>query len=675
MTYNLDDGMDKKTALKKAEELRKIIEHHNFRYYVLDQPEISDAEFDELMKQLEKIETQFPDLVTPDSPTQRVGGKPSEGFKTVEHLTQMLSLDNAFNYDELKAFDKRMRKELKEDRIDYVCELKVDGVAVSIIYEKGKYVRGATRGDGRTGEDITANIRTIRSLPLRLQFEITPNLIEVRGEAFLSKEKFKQINEEREEQGQPLFANPRNAAAGSLRQLDPSITASRLLDINVFSLGEIRDGEFKDQWEILNFMKDCGLKVNENIELAHDIDEVFDYCQKWEKRRHSLPYEIDGVVVKVNDFARQEILGYTTKSPRWAIAFKFPAEQKTTKLKDIIVGVGRTGAVTPAAVLEPVRVAGSTISMATLHNEDEIRRKDVRIGDYVIVQKAGDVIPEIVAPVVSRRTGKERMFKMPSVCPVCGSRVVRLPGEAVARCTGITCPAQIFELIIHFASRGAMDIDGMGPSVVGQLLEKGLIKDVGDIYYLTMDDLLKIEHFKDKAANNLTQAVQRSKERPLPRMVFALGIRHVGTHVAELITARFQSMDSLMKAGFDELSEIPGVGPRIAESVVDFFKEKKNREVIDKLAAAGVKMEAAVKPHGGIFEGKTIVLTGKLAVLTRSEAEEMIKNEGGSTSSSVSKNTDFVVAGEEAGSKLEKAMKLNVKIIGENEFLDLVKGK
>lgn len=666
--------MDKKEAIKLADQLRSTIEYHNYRYYVLDSPEISDAEFDDLVRQLQDIESRYPELITVDSPTQRVGGKPSEAFSQVEHYTAMLSLDNAFNYEELEAFDRRVKKEIESESLDYVCELKLDGVAISIVYENGRYLRGATRGDGRIGEDITANIRTIKALPLRLQMDDPPALLEVRGEAFFAKEQFKAINEERQELDQPLFANPRNAAAGSLRQLDPKISARRALDINLFSVGAIEpEKPFETQWDSLQFMKKAGLKVNPNVKLLDSIKDVFNYCSEWQEKRASLPYEIDGVVVKVNSFDQQERLGFTTKSPRWAIAFKFPAEQKTTKLRDIIVNVGRTGAITPAAVLEPVRVAGSLISMATLHNEDEIKRKDIKIGDHVIVQKAGDVIPEIVGPIVSKRTGNERDFVMPKQCPACGSDVVRELGEAVARCTGIVCPAQLYELILHFVSRSGMDIEGLGPAIVRQLLNKEYIKDAGDLYYLTREQLLTLEGFAEKSANNLLEAIQRSKERPFSRLVFALGIRHVGTFVAELLAANFNTMDKLKNAGFDELAGIQGVGPRIAGSVVAFFEEEKNIYVIDKLAKAGVKMESAgIETVGGRFSGLSFVITGKLESFTRPEAEEIVKSLGGKTSSSVSGKTAYVVVGEDPGSKFDKAKKLGIKIINEEEFKKLV---
>lgn len=659
---------------KEAEELRKQINRHNYLYYVLDSPEISDAEYDELVRKLIEIEKEYPGLVTPDSPTQRVGAHPAEGFQPVKHYTKMLSLDNAFNIDELSAFDDRVKRGLGVDEVEYVCELKLDGVAVSIVYENGIYKWGATRGDGETGEDITSNIKTIKSLPLRLRENRYPQTFEVKGEAFLLKEQFKQINLDREEEGLPLFANPRNAASGSLRQLDPKITASRSIDIYLFSIG-IADGiAFKTQMDVLNYLKKAGLKTNPNIQLAGDINNVYNFCNIWQEKRHELPYEIDGVVIKVNNLEYQNLLGSTTKSPRWSIAYKFPAEQRTTKLKDVFLSVGRTGAITPTAVLEPVKVAGSTISMATLHNEDEIQRKDIRIGDWVLVQKAGDVIPEIVSPVKSKRNGSEKVFKMPKKCPVCGAEAYRPPGEAVTRCTSIACPAQVFQSILHFASRNAMDIEGLGPSAVQQLLDKKLIKDTGDLYYLNRDQLLaNIQHYADKAADNLLDAIEISKQRPFSRVIFALGIRHVGSYIATILTENFANIDMLKKVSFEELSAVEGVGPRIAGSVKIFFKEERNLKVIDKLMKAGVKFEEMI-PSGieKPLKGITFVLTGKLESMSRPEAEESIKSLGGKTSSSVSKNTDFVVAGEEPGSKFEKANKLGVKIINEDKLRKII---
>jgi DNA ligase (NAD+) len=665
--------MDIERARARATELRKLIHHHNYRYYVLDSPEISDAEYDKLMRELIKIEETYPELVTPDSPTQRVGAPPAEGFVPVRHKSKMLSLDNAFDYEELTAFFDRISRELGTRKIDLVCEPKVDGVAVALTYENGVYVRGATRGDGEVGEDITGNVRTIRSVPLRLLITKPPSELEVRGEAYLPKRQFEEINLEREEQGLPLFANPRNAAAGSLRQLDPKITASRSLDLLVHGIGYVSGLSFQSHWESLEWLRGVGFRVSPGAKKVASIDEAFAYCEEWQEKRHELAYEIDGVVIKVDSYEQQVKLGMTSKAPRWAIAYKFPAEQQTTVIKDIQVNVGRTGALTPTAILEPVRVAGSTISAATLHNEDEIKRKDVRIGDTVIVQKAGDVIPEIVAPIKSRRTGKERIFKMPDKCPVCGADVVRPEGEAVARCTGIACPAQLFERILHFASRGAMDIDGLGPAVVKQLLVKGFVKDIADLYNLTREQLLEIEHFADKAADNLYQAIQRSKERPLARLLFGLGIRHVGSHAAELLAEHFFSLDAIAKANFEELVAIPEIGPTTAESIVHFFAEPRNKQVIEKLKLAGVRTEEKpVRAKAQTFRGLTFVITGTLTTFSREEAEAKIKELGGKASSSVSKKTDYLVVGEKPGSKYEKAKQLGVKIVDEKQFLEML---
>lgn len=668
-----------KELAARAEELRRLINHHNYRYYVLDAPEIADAEYDLLMRELIDIESRHSELVAADSPTQRVGGEALDTFKPVRHRTRMLSLANAFSFDELSAFFDRVCKDLGTQEVEMVCELKIDGVAVSLVYENGFYASAATRGDGEVGEDITANVKTISSLPLRLRLvegDGAPEILEVRGEAYLSKEQFKQINEERQELGLPLFANPRNAAAGSLRQLDPKVTAKRNLDIFVYALGFVSGRSFSGHWEVLQYLKDAGLKINPHVKLTSNVAEAYEFCSSWQERRHSLDFEIDGVVVKVNSFAQQEQLGSTSKAPRWAIAYKFPAEQKTTLLKDILVSVGRTGALTPFAVLEPVVVAGSTISKATLHNEDEIRRKDIRIGDTVVVQKAGDVIPEVVAPIISLRTGDEREFVMPRHCPACGTEAMRPEDEAVARCVNINCPAVIFEHVIHFAARSAMDIDGLGEAVARQLLQKGLIRDVGDIFCLTKEELLGIEHFKDKAAANLYLAIQASKARPLSRLLFALGIRHIGAHVAEVIANRFGTIDRICRAGFEELVATPEVGPRIAQSLVEFCAEERNRALIEKLRTAGVNLEQRRETSQAEvdqrFIGKTFVFTGALSLFTRDEAETLVEEHGGKATSSVSKKTDFVVAGENAGSKLDKAQKLGVRIISEDDFKRLI---
>lgn len=669
-----EEKMTRKEAEKRIKELRRIIEYHNYRYYVLDSPEISDAEYDELYRELVRLEEMFPELITSDSPTKRVGAPPRKGFETVRHHQKMLSLQDVFSFEELDEWFERVERGLEMRETEYVCEVKLDGAAVALLYENGVLVRGATRGDGEVGEDITPNIKTIRSIPLRLLTDNPPELLEVRGEAYMSKDEFKRINKEREEKGEPLFANPRNAAAGSLRQLDSSVTASRKLTFAAHGLGYGEGASFLNHYQVLTFFKESGIPITPVVKYCHTKKEVKDFCKEWQEKRHTLTSEIDGVVIKVNDLGHQSILGETSKAPRWAVAYKFPPEEKVTRLLDIMISVGRTGALTPVAILEPVFVAGSTVSRATLHNEDEIKRKDVRISDFVIVRKAGDVIPEVVAPVPSRRTGKESFFKMPDKCPVCGSDVIRLEGEAISRCTGgISCPAQVFNHIIHWGSRSAMDIDGLGPAVVTQLLDKQLISTVADLYFLTVDELLKVEHFADKAATNLYDAIQNSKDRPLNRLIFGLGIRHVGEHLSKVLASYYGSLDELIKVKEEELLEIAEVGPKIAQSIVTFFKQPHNLEVIEKLREAGVNFGRAEKMgKEGPLSGLTFVFTGALKSMSRGQAEELIEKLGGKASSSVSTKTDYVVVGEEPGSKSKKAIALGVKTISEEEFLNLI---
>jgi DNA ligase (NAD+) len=666
----------KEEAKKRVEELRKLINYHNYLYYVLDSPEISDAEYDELYRELELLEEVYPELITPDSPTQRVGAPPSEAFKPVRHYRRLLSLQDVFDFDELDDWHRRTVKNLGHEKMTYICELKLDGAAVALVYEKGVLVRGATRGDGEVGEDITSNVKTIRSIPLRLLVDNPPALLEVRGEAYMSKEEFKKINDERAERGEPLFANPRNAAAGSLRQLDPSITHKRKLIFAAHGFNYGEDISFSSHIEAIEWFKRAGLPVVPVYRHCKSIEEVKEFCSEWQEKRHSLDFEIDGVVIKINEFEYHDVLGETSKAPRWAVAYKFPPEEKVTKLIDIIVSVGRTGALTPVAVLEPVFVAGSTISRATLHNEDEIRRKDIRIGDFVIVHKAGDVIPEIVSPVVSRRTGEEKIFKMPDKCPVCGSDVIKLEGEVAYYCSGgISCPAQVFNHLIHWGSRPAMDIDGLGDVVVKELLARNKVKNIADLYYLTVEDLLELPLFKLKKAQKLYNAIQDSKNRPLHRLIFALGIRHVGQYTARLLADRYRHLDELMRAEEQELIEIQEVGPKIARSVVTFFKQPHNLEVIEKLRNAGVSFgtleeEKAEGPRP--LEGLTFVFTGALKTMTREEAKALVEKLGGKAASSVSRKTDYVVVGEEPGSKYDKAIELGVKTISEDEFLAMV---
>lgn len=666
--------MEKDLAQKKSRELAELINEHNYNYYVLDNPRITDAEYDSLIRQLIDLEEQFPELKQQDSPTQRVGGKPAEGFTSVAHLAPMLSLGNAFNEQDLRDFDRRVRNGLKDESVSYVVELKIDGLAVSLIYEQGLLVRGTTRGDGEFGEDITQNLKTIKSIPLRLKKHL--ELLEVRGEAFMPKKEFARLNGEREEAGEQTFANPRNAAAGSLRQLDSRVTASRSLDAFLYGVGRIDGQEVAGHFEGLSLLKELGFKVNPNIKIFDTIDDVINYCQEWTDKRHTLPYEIDGMVVKVNDLDQQVRLGATSKSPRWAIAFKFPAEEAITEVRDIFVRVGRTGVLTPTAFLAPVKVAGSTISSAVLHNEDIIREKDIRIGDYVVIHKAGDVIPEIIKSLPDKRTGEEKVFSMPGHCPACGTDVVRVQGEVAVRCPNDKCPGRALEGIFHFVSRDAMDIEGLGPSVVSALVQAGLVRDTADLYYLNFEDLVKLERMGKKSSENLLQSIENSKSNTLAQLIFALGIRLVGARAGKILAKHFGDLDKLKAAEIEELTQIPEIGPKMAESIVSYFRDPDSLELIEKLKNAGVNMvqeqqEAGEQP----LAGKLFVLTGTLAKYSRKEAQELIEKLGGKVSSSVSKKTDYVLAGEEAGSKLEKARALGVTVISEDEFGELVAGE
>jgi len=668
---------DADKARQRIEELRKTINHHNYRYYVLDSPEISDAEYDELMRELKQLEAEHPELVTPDSPTQRIGAPPVEAFGVVEHPEPLLSLANAFSYEELAAWYKRVSNLLGGRQFDIVCEPKIDGLAVALTYVDGLLVTGATRGDGYRGENITQNLKTVRSIPLSVSKEAPPRF-EVRGEVYLPRAGFKKLNEERAGEELPLFANPRNAAAGSVRQLDSSITARRPLDIWVYGLGWAEGKAVPDtHWEIMRWLKSLGFKINPNIALVRSLDEVEKYHKGWAESREESPYEADGIVAKVNSIALQQELGTVAHEPRWAIAYKFAAVQGTTKLIDIGINVGRTGSLNPYAVLEPVRVGGVTISSAALHNEEDIHRKDIRIGDWVVVQRAGEVIPEIVEPIISHRTGKERIFHMPTRCPVCGSEVIKPEGEAMHRCTNAACPSQALEKIKHFVSRGAMDIDGVGEKLCQALFEGGLIKDSADLYYLTKEQLLSLERMADKSASNVLSSIAASKDRPLARVIFALGIIHVGDRYAELLAEHFASIDALAKAGQEELLTIPSIGPKIAEGIATFFRQEGNRQIIEKLRKAGVKLE---KPENVGEElvsslplaGLEFVLTGKLDSFSRPEAEARIKALGGKAGSDVTKKTSYVVVGADPGSKLAKARKLGTKTLTEAEFLQLL---
>ncbi|MDK2902613.1 MAG: ligase [Clostridiales bacterium] len=656
-------------VIQRVNELRRIIEHHNYMYYVLDSPEISDAEYDALMRELEQLESEYPELITPDSPTQRVGGQVSGQFQPVVHSVPLLSLNDVFSESEIRDFDRRVRAALNED-VQYVLEVKIDGLSVALTYQDGLFIRGATRGDGFVGEDVTANLRTIRSIPLRLKMPIN---VEVRGEVFMPKKYFYELNEQREKDGLPLFANPRNAAAGSVRQLDPVITARRHLDIFVFNLQRIEGYTFETHVESLMFLKEQGFKIMPYLIPCDTIDEAIEQCRLWEGKRYELPYEIDGLVIKVNSLRQREILGNTSKTPRWAVAYKFPAERKESIIRDIIVQVGRTGVLTPTAVLEPVRLAGTTVSRATLHNEDYIKEKDIRIGDHVLVQKAGDIIPEVVSVIKEKRTGNERPFEMPDKCPICGSDAVRIDGEAARRCTGVSCPAQVERGLIHFASRDAMDIEGLGPAVVRQLLDKKLIRDEADIYYLKYEDLVKLERMGHKSAQNLINAIEASKDKGLARLLYALGIPLVGTRAASILAERFGDIYELMKADQAQLTAIPEIGPKIAESVVTFFKQEQTKDLIKRLETAGVRLTADKKQKANApLAGLTFVLTGTLSKYTREQATEIIEDLGGKVTGSVSKKTDYVIAGDNPGSKLDKARQLGIKVIDQKEFEQLI---
>ncbi len=661
---------------EKIDQLRTTINHHNYRYYVLDSPEISDAEYDLLMQELKQLEEEYPQFLTPDSPTQRVGAAPVEAFGVVEHPRPLLSLGNAFSQEELLAWYTRASKLVADQQFKFVCEHKIDGLAVALTYVNGRLTTGATRGDGFRGENITQNLRTIRSIPLSVPKEAPPRF-EVRGEVFLPKAGFEKLNQERAEEGLPLFANPRNAAAGSVRQLDPRITAKRPLDIYIYMLG-YAEGKAPPptHWETMEYLKSLGFKVNPNNSLFATIDQVEQYHQSWVERRESLPYEADGIVVKVDSLELQRQLGSIGHEPRWAIAYKFPAVQGTGYLKEIKISIGRTGTLNPYAVLEPpVSVGGVTIRTAALHNEDDIRRKDIRIGDTVIVQRAGEVIPEVVGPIIGKRTGQEKIFTMPSYCPVCGAEVIKPEGEVMYYCSNAACPAQVHERLEHFVSRGGMDIRGIGESQSAVLLKEGLVKNVADLYYLKekREQLLKLERMAEKSVNNILEAIEKSKETPLPRLIFALGIRHIGEEMAEILAKHFGSIDRLQNAHKDELLSIPTVGPKIADSIVGFFKAEENHRIIERLKKAGVNPKAK---RGKLEElplaGMEFVITGRLETFSRQEAEARIKALGGTAKSDITKKTTYLVVGAEPGSKLAHAQALGTKQLTEAELLQLL---
>ena len=664
-------------GLQRAAELREQINHHNYRYYVLDDTEISDGEYDRLMVELRRLEEDHPSLVTPESPTQRVGASPADGFDQVQHRLPMLSLGNAFNEDDLQAWYRRVKGLLDDADFDLVCELKIDGLAVSLTYQDGVLVQGATRGDGTAGEGVTQNLRTIRTIPMSLLGEPPPYL-EVRGEVYLPLEDFRRLNEERAERGEPLYANPRNTGAGSVRQLDPKVTASRNMHIWVYSLGDIGETVRPNgHWDSLQWLNGLGFRINPENQICNNLQEAVDYYHSWMEKRHDLPYEIDGVVIKVNPFAYQDSLGVVGREPRWAIAFKFPAEQAVTRLLDIGINVGRTGSLNPYAILGPVVVSGVTVRQASLHNEEDINRKDIRIGDWVTVERAGDVIPQVVGPVLDRRTGQEQVFKMPANCPVCGTQVVKPESEAMHRCPNTSCPVQFFELLKHFVSKGAMDIDGLGEQWCNILIENSLVKDVAGLYWLDKDELLKLDRMGDKLAPKIMTNIEVSKQRPLHRVLFALGIIHVGSEIAELLTQRYASLNAMAEATPEELTEIPGIGPKIAESVADYFAVPLNQQVLKDLGEAGVVLHHDIPDIQEAaddlpFSGKSFVVTGTLSGFTRREAEDRIKILGGNVSSAVTRKTDYLVAGGSPGSKVAAAGRLGTEILDEAAFLELM---
>ena len=677
--------MKKSDIKKRIEKLKDEITRYNELYYKDAAPVVADDEYDALLKELISLEEKYPEFKTASSPSQKVGGRPTGEFVTAKHIVPMLSMDNTYTADELRAFDKRVRKNLSRDKVEYVVELKVDGASISLLYRNGKLERGVTRGDGREGDVVTHNILTIKSIPLTLSagggsafggkkdHHKIPALMEVRGEVYMPESDFLKINAEKEKRSEELFANPRNAAAGSLKILDPNIVKERRLNMLVHGVGALLGVKIESQCELLLYMKSLGMRINPHIEKFQGIEDVIKYCDSWEKKKDKLDYPVDGMVVKVNSLTYQKKLGATTKSPRWMIAYKFPAERKATKLLDIIVQVGRTGILTPVAVLKPVHISGTMVSRSTLHNMDEIERRDIRIGDTVIVEKSGEIIPQVVSVLKEKRRGGEKRFSMPKICPVCGSDAVKTEGEVAIRCDNVSCKAQIEQRILHFASRNAMDIEGLGEAVVKQLVEKKMVRDYGDIYYLNFEDVKRLERFAEKSARNLIDAIEKSKKNELFRLIFALGIRHVGVHVAWLLYKDYGSIDRIAKETAESLEAHKEIGPIVAESIHAFFNNKGNLRVIEKLVEVGVKMKEDVSQSKGVLAGKTVVFTGSLVSMTRNEAEELVRKLGGKVSSSVSKETDLAVAGNDPGSKYDKAKSLGIKIIDEEEFREMVK--
>lgn len=664
--------------IKRIEELRDLIHQHDYNYYVLNEPTISDREYDLLMQELIELEKKYPFLITPDSPTQRVGGEPTKEFPVVVHDVPMLSLSNTYSIEELYDFHRRVKEALPDgEKIEYVTELKIDGVAISLKYRNGLFVKGVTRGDGTRGDDITNNLRTIRSLPLRLNFrEVSKkhfDNIEVRGEVYMNRDDFELLNREREKLGEKLFANPRNATAGTLKLQDPKLVAERPLNLFCYYLRSATK-ELETQYENLKILKSLGFKVNPHYRLCASIEEVIEFCKEWEDKRETLPYDIDGVVIKVNSIRQQEILGNVAKSPRWATAFKFEAKKAKTKLKAITLQVGRLGTITPVAELEPVFLAGTTVSRATLHNFEEIQRKDIRVGDTVIIEKGGDIIPKVVEVVLDERNSKCLPFEIPEKCPVCGTKLINPPGEVAYYCPNYDCPEQIKQRLVHFASRTAMDIEGLGEAVVDKFVDLGFLYSPADIYRLKdkRDQLIELEGFGEKSIDNLLKAIEKSKEQPFERVLFALGIKHVGASVAKDLAVHFHSIDELMKATPEELQQIPEIGETISQSIVEYFNDNRNRKLIDELKSFGLKFESEKKKISNKLSGKTFVITGTLKSMTRSEAKELIEKLGGRTSDSVSSKTSYVVVGEDPGSKYDKAKKLKIPILSEEEFLKMV---
>ncbi|MCF7803895.1 MAG: NAD-dependent DNA ligase LigA [Candidatus Marinimicrobia bacterium] len=668
--------MNKDQDRERARELTEELHYHNFRYYIKDDPVISDAEYDRMLRELQELEEEFPELRTPDSPTQRVGAPPLDAFETVTHRQQMLSLANAFDVEEIRGFDERVKRGLEtEEDVEYVCEPKLDGLAVELVYEDGVFVQGSTRGDGTTGEDITQNLRTIPYIPLKLrndQLDLPP-LLEVRGEVYMEEEDFEHLNEQRLEAGEQPFANPRNCAAGSLRQLDPNVTAGRNLKIYCYERGVIEGKSFGSHWEFLETIPKWGFRTNPLARRCSSIEEAIEFYEGLESRRNDLGYEIDGIVIKVNDYALRDELGVRSRSPRWAVAGKFKAQQEVTVIEDIEASVGRTGAVTPVAHLKPVNIGGVTVSRATLHNQDEIDRKDVRIGDTVVAQRAGDVIPEVVKVILEKRPENTEPYHLPEECPVCGGHVAKVEDEAIHRCQNISCPAQVKGHLKHFASKAAMDIDGLGVKLVEQLFDEEFIQDPADLYHLAKDDLVELERMAEKSAQNLLDAIDASRETTLARFLYALGIRNVGEHLARVLEREFGSLDALRTASLDELESVNEVGPIVAESIYNFFDEEQNRELIRKLLDANIAIETPeAEASDDTFADKTIVFTGAMEHFTRSDAKKLAERLGGRATSSVSGNTDFVVAGENAGSKLDKAQEIGVTVLTEQEFIDML---